>query len=74
MFILALLAIHSSPGAERAPQCCAGDGSDAGLWCISVSMNLDLNSSENLFQCHRYLALRSNCISVVCVFCSVQLL
>lgn len=46
----------------------------AGLWCISVSMNLDLNSNENLFQCHRYLALRSNCISEVCVLYLVQLL
>ena len=46
---------------------------DAGLRCIFVSMNLDFNSNENLFQCRRCLALRSNCISVVCVLYLVQL-
>lgn len=59
---------------REAPQCCAEGGSDAGLQCISVSKNLDMNSNENLFQCCRYLTLRRNCIPVVCVLHLVQLL
>lgn len=73
VFILTLN-IRSSCWAERVPQCCARDASGAGLGCISVLMNLDLNSNENLLQCHRYLAFKSNCISVVGVLYLVQLL
>lgn len=47
MFILTLT-ICSSLQAEGVPQCCARDGSHAGLRCISLSMNLDFNSNENL--------------------------
>lgn len=37
-------------------------------------MNLDLNSNEKLCQCHRYLTLRSNCLSVVYVLYLVRFL
>lgn len=67
LFILALLTTCSSLRAEKAPQCCAVDDSNTDLWCVSVCMNLDLNSNEKLCQCHRCLALKSNCLSVVYV-------
>lgn len=71
MFILALLTIHRS--LEQGGHLSAVPEM-AQMLMYGVSMNVDLHSSENLFQCRRYLASKSNCISVVCVLCLVQLL